>query len=339
MIRLNLAVLGALAAALAAGCEKEKIPPPDRPGKVVVVASIFPIADLVKQIGGDHVEVQCLLDPGVSPHGFSAKASHVERISKARLLVMVGMGLDEWARKAADQASGNARLVELTKDPDFLQVYRSQAGAPAGSQDANLPPAAATASAPATAAPGESREAEGEHHHHEGADPHVWLSPLFMEAFTTTLVGELAKVDPASASLYLARGRNYIEDLRRLDQDYRKTLSAVKTRSFLTYHEAFGYIAQRYGLEQMAVDEIGVGSVGAGRLEAVRKFLKDNKVQAIFVEPQYPAEKLETLARETGAKVGRLDPEGNPNVPGYDSYLAMMRSNLRELAKGLGEGK
>jgi zinc transport system substrate-binding protein len=132
----------------------------------------------------------------------------------------------------------------------------------------------------------------------------------------------------------------FLKELDQLHAEYRGALdrAKLKTRHFLTYHEAFGHLARRYDLVQMAVDEIGQGSVGTGHLEEVLKFMKDHNVRAIFVEPQYPAEKLETLARQTGARVGRLDPEGNPNVPGYDSYLAMMRSNLRELAKGLGTG-
>jgi zinc transport system substrate-binding protein len=158
-----------------------------------------------------------------------------------------------------------------------------------------------------------------------------------MDAFVTIIVDELSRLAPAHAAGVAERGEAFRAQLRALDDEYRQRLARVKSRYFLTYHEAFGYIADRYGLHQMAVDEIGAGAIGAGRLEAVRAFMKDNHVQAIFVEPQYPAEKLEALARQTDARVGRLDPEGNPNNRGYDSYLAMMRSNLNELARCLGE--
>jgi len=294
----------------AAGCSKSKPPPIDSPGKVRVVATIFPIADLLRQVGGQRVEVSCMLAAGRSPHGYQAKAEHVETLNKANLLFMVGLGVDEWARRAARTAgSGQVRVVELAKDRDFKGVY---------DQFAKTYP---------TTAP----------HAQHATDPHVWLDPVFMQSFLVAAVGELVKADPLHAEDYRTAGLAYLASLQKLDEDYRSTIGLLKHKHFLTYHPAFTYVARRYGLTQFALDEIGLGAISPEHLEKVLKFLKEHQVKAIFVEPQFPAERIESLAKQTGASVGRLDPLGNPDRKGYDSYLAMMRSNLLALQGALGD--
>jgi zinc transport system substrate-binding protein len=326
----------AVLATLLAGCKKEELPPPETGGKVVVVASVFPVADLVKQIGGARVEVRCMLEPGRSPHGASPATIRPDVFAGARLLIVVGMGLDDWAAKAAKDAGASVRVVDLTRDPDFLATYATYMGTlpDAAIRDPNLrggPPASQTAPASRSAATEPAAP----------PDPHVWMDPIFLQGLEVTVLGELVRADPANAHAYTGDANTFFGELRKLDQEYKQALSApgIEGHCFLTYHPAFGYLARRYGLTQLALDGSDLAPVSEGRLAEIRKAMKDRKVKAIFTEPQFPAGQLEVLAGEIGVKAGRLDAIGNPYEPEYDSYLAMMRSNLRALVEGIRQGR
>jgi len=312
--------------ALAVGCSKST-PPGDRETKrIAVVATIFPIADAVRQIGGEDVEVYCLLPAGQSPHDFEPKAEHAEKIASADLLVMIGMGIDEWASPAATAAgSKDIAILRLTEDAAFLKDFEP-AGEEADHEDREPDEA-------------EHRhdEADGHEqgHHQEHGDPHVWLDPVYMQDFAAAIAAKLIEIDPLHAKEYATRRDAFLAELRRLDEDYRSELAAVPNKNFVTFHAAFTYIARRYGLHQESIYLSDAAGFGPGQIERVANFVRANNVRAIFAEPQFPPEMLDTLARQSGAKVASLDPQGNPTVEGYDSYIAMMRSNLRSLVSAL----
>lgn len=297
---------------LAAGVSCRSESPRPAGGKVRVVASLFPLADLARQVGGPFVEVACLLPPGLSPHGYQPKAQQAEQVVQADLLVTVGLGIDEWATRAARLAA--SRSIPVLEMAGSAQVSR-------GIQEQH-----------------EEEEHAGEHgHSHEHAlgDPHVWLDVAAMERFTGVLAEQLTKLAPEHREAFLANARQYVAALRALDEEYRRTLSPLKHRAFVSFHSAFSYLAKRYGLEQMAVYNADAAGYGPERIEKVAAFIREKGIRVIFAEPQFPVEKLQALSRMTGAKIARMDPEGNPDVPGYDSYLAMMRSNLRTLATAM----
>jgi ABC-type Zn uptake system ZnuABC Zn-binding protein ZnuA len=285
-------VLALLAAG--AGCSRQGVSRPPE-GKVQVVASIFPLADIVRRVGGRFVEVHCLVGPGQSPHAFSLQAAQIEQLSRARLIVMVGLGVDDWA---SPRAGGEGSAAVRRLGDEYLQ------------------------------APGDRPAA------HEG-DPHVWLHLPFAVWAVEQIRGELARIDPAHADAYRRQAEAYAGKLDDLDRQYARTLAATRQKRFVTFHKAYSYIADRYGLEQMSLHDADAAGFGAERMERVTAFVADHRVGAIFAEPQFDPRKLQTLARVTGARVGTLDALGNPNVAGYDSYLALMRSNLRSLADAL----
>ena len=287
------------------GCRRDGPRQADAGAKVRVVATIFPVADVIKQIGGDRVDVHCMLGPGQSPHGFTLTAADMEELARARLVVVVGLGVDEWATSAtARAAASGATLVEMyTAD-----THR------------HLP------------------DRHGHHDAHPGAgDPHVWLDPVFMQAFAVDIAGRLAQVDPSGADTYRRRAREYSAELRKLDEQYRTVLGAVKRKAIVTYHPAFTHLAARYGLTGLSIRAADAEGIGAGDVEAVAAFIARHGVKTIFIEPQMPPDKLRAMADRSGCQLATLDPLGNPNVKGYDSYLAMMRSNLAALKRGLDE--
>lgn len=285
----NLILAGAVLA-LAAGCGRDE--GADRSGALKVAASIFPLADVARQIGGGDVEVVTLLPPGASPHGFEPQPRQVEQLARCRLLLAVGAGADPWAARAAKASGANIRTLPF---------------ADAAGQSA------------------------------QDGDPHGWLDPVRMKQFTVAVAGAMADLDPNHAAAYAARAKAFAAELDKLDAEHRETLGKLKTKAFVSFHPAFTHLATRYGLQQAALAESHADEGGPERLEHVVEFVRKHKLRVVFAEPQFPAEKLRWLEEQTGASVGRLDPIGNPNVKGYDSYLAMMRSNLKALAAAMSE--
>lgn len=303
-----------LAACLLVGCSGRPEPAPDKRGKVGVTASIFPLADVAAQIGGPDAAVTCMLAPGQSPHAFAARPEHVEMLTRAKLLVRVGLGVDDWAAQAATAAGKGLRVV----------VFADLVGGEAGRHDPDH-----------DGHPGEDHD-EAHGHHHAG-DPHIWLDPVFTQELVKRVAEELAAIDPAHREGYLRRRDAYLAKLRQLDADYRQVLSAVPKKHFVTFHEAFTYIARRYGLVAQSLAGVDAEALGPDRLGEVVAFVKAHRVAAIFVEPQFPVERLQAVADRTGVRVEVLDPLGSPAAAGYDGYLAMMRSNLARLAASLKE--
>ena len=169
----------------------------------------------------------------------------------------------------------------------------------------------------------------------EGDNPHVWLSvSLYMKEVGTMAAG-LARLDPARADAYRANAAAYIARLDALREDMREELKGLGTRDIVTFHEAFPYFAREFELRVAAVIEREPGSEpGAKELAACIGVVRKAGIKALFAEPQYPARSAEIIARETGAKVWRLDPAVTGPMKA-DAYVEIMRSNLRVLREAL----
>jgi ABC-type Zn uptake system ZnuABC Zn-binding protein ZnuA len=282
----------------------------EKSDKIHVVTSIFPIADVTRHIAGEEADVTCLLQAGSSPHDFQPSPSQVETLAQADLIIVVGEGIDPWALPQEGEALTRQTVLKLAAglNPHEHEDHEEDAD--------------------------HGHHHHGHHHHGEG-DPHLWLDPVRMQQFTQTIADTLSEIDPAHRDAYQQRAQAYIAQLKQLDEQYRQTLERIPNKNFVTFHPAFTYIAERYGLNQRSLLTADAEGFGPERLESLAKFIRDNRIKAIFAEPQFPADRLEAFARETGASVGRLDPLGSPHVEGYNSYLDMMRSNLDALAEGL----
>jgi len=147
-------------------------------------------------------------------------------------------------------------------------------------------------------------------------------------------------MDPEHAEEYIANTENYVKKLEELKERMHKALEGVKNRDIVTFHEAFPYFAEEFGLNVVGVIEIEPGSEPSAKelgeiIEKVREF----NVKALFIEPQYSSKAAETVARETGAKVYTLDPAvtGPMGDDAYDAYINIMENNLKTLVEALGE--
>ncbi|MFC1968023.1 metal ABC transporter substrate-binding protein [Chloroflexota bacterium] len=285
----------AVASVLAAfpGCR------PEEGGRgIKVVASIFPLADFVKNVGGDRVEVATLLRPGDSPHTYEPTPKQAKAIAQAAVFIKNGAGLEFWAEK----------LVRSAGNPDLLVVDTSQ---------------------------GIAVIAEGENHN--GANPHLWLDPVIAQNQVKNIRDALIQVDPDNRVIYHRNTEAYLAELATLDHEIRGRVSSFQTRKFISYHTAWSYFARRYGLEEVAVIEESEGEeLSPAHLQSVIHKARELKVKAIFVGRQSgpnAVKAVQTIAQEAGGEVILLDPLGYARDTDRDDYLKLMRYNLSQMAK------
>ncbi|MDD5109317.1 MAG: metal ABC transporter substrate-binding protein [Candidatus Omnitrophica bacterium] len=170
----------------------------------------------------------------------------------------------------------------------------------------------------------------------EGDNPHVWVS-IFNAIIQVKNLGKaMEDLDPSHKEFYAKNTVNYVAKLEALRQKMHSELAPYKGKSIITFHEAFPYFAQEFGLKIAAVVEREPGSEpSAQELADTIELVKKNGIPALFSEPQYPSTAAETIAKETGAKVYVLDPvvTGPDN---YDAYIDIMEDNLKVLKQAFG---
>jgi zinc transport system substrate-binding protein len=274
---------------------------PEGSSKLRVVASIGPLADVSESIGGEHIDVTVLIPPGASPHTFEPTPEQFRRFSRAKLFVMVGAGLEFWAEK----------LVSAATDDSITILRASDDADPIGLSD---------------------RE-HGEHESHEDRNPHVWLDPTVMMDFAERIASALVALDPENAESYRSNAVAYRTALDSLDAEIRATVEGFRVKEYVAFHPAWAYFARRYGLREVGIIEASPGRDPSPKdLKAIVDAVKRFDIRAVFAEPQLNPTAAEVIAEEAGVRVLLLDPLGDPDLPERDTYLELMRYNLRVLS-------
>jgi zinc transport system substrate-binding protein len=293
--------------------------------RMIAVASIFPVADVAQQIGGERWEVLTLLPAGASAHTYEPTPEQVRQFAQAGIFFRIGLGLEFWLEK----------LVRVAANPTLVDVDLSE-----GIKTLPAPSPELPATPPRSVRRGAALEqrhlpTEKSHvHQHTGPDAHYWLDPLRMLQVVNRIEQEFSKLDPEEAELYAGRGQDVRTHLEQLHAEIIQRTAGLPSRRFIALHAAWTYFAPRYNLVQAAVVEPSPGREPSPRyLAGLAQLMRREQVQAVVIEPQLSATAAQALARETGARIGLLDPYGGPGVPGRGSYVALMRYNVAALAK------
>lgn len=321
------------------GCGGPAVAPDTDPdGKTVVVATIFPLADVARNIGGDRVEVVTLLPGGASPHTFEPTPRQMQQVARAGVLIKVGAGLDDWADKLTEAAGNRALTVQVTEGLQLRPVGHLCAHE-GGDAQAHLPdqlcghdhehPCAAHH-------PGEDQH--GPDHEHLYGDPHVWLDPLLVrDEIAPRVAAALAAAAPEHADYFAANLDAFRTQLTALDEEIARRAERLVNRYFIAYHSAWGYFADRYGLVEVATVEEAPGKEPSpGWIVAVVELARKYGAGAIFAEPQFSDRAAKVIAEEYGGRVLILDPLGDESIPGRDGYVELMRYNIAVIESGLG---
>ncbi|WP_433529460.1 metal ABC transporter substrate-binding protein [Micromonospora sp. CA-263727] len=306
-----------LALAGVTACSTDGGPAGADPDRVDVVAGFYPLQFLAERIGGDAVAVTNLARPGAEPHDLELNPRQVGQISEAKLVVFLH-GFQPAVDEAVEQNAGDRAFDVATVQPLL--------DATAGGHDHDHD--------------GEEEHADEPEHAEETSgdakDPHVWLDPTRLATIGDQLAERLGGIDPDRAGEYTQRAAALRTELAQLDTEFTEGLKTCQRREIVVSHTAFGYLAQKYQLEQIGITGLSPeNEPSPQRLAEVTEEAREHGATTIFFETLVSPKVAETIAREVGAQTAVLDPiEGLSAENGAD-YLSVMRTNLQTLRTAL----
>ncbi|MBQ0886759.1 zinc ABC transporter substrate-binding protein [Streptomyces sp. RM72] len=288
--------------------------------KFDVVASFYPMEYLAEQIGGDHVNVTTLTEPGQEPHDLELSAKQTAQMGEADAVLYL-----KSLQPAVDEAIGQSDVktkidaASLTKLEDHGNVEHDHDHGGEEHADEHA----------------EEEHAEGGEH---PLDPHVWLDPVKYAEIAEGVAKSFEKADPDNAADYRKNADALAKKLADLNTAYKDGLAKTDTKVFFTNHAAFGYLAERYGLTQEAINGLDPESEPSpARIKELQQEAKADGVTTVFYETLVSDKTAKTLAKDAGLKTDVLDPlEGITDKSKGEDYLEVMESNLKALETALG---
>jgi ABC-type Zn uptake system ZnuABC Zn-binding protein ZnuA/ABC-type Mn2+/Zn2+ transport system permease subunit len=278
-------------------------------GKLDVVATTTQIGDFAREVGGEAVEVDQILQPNTDPHDYEPRPSDVEGAAHASLVFANGDDLDAWIDQIVSDSGSDAEIIDLGAK---VPIRR----------------------------PGESSGAEASKY-----DPHWWHDPRNAEAAVRAIERALAAADPSHKAEFHRNATAYLAELRALDHGIAKCIGSVPParRKLVTDHDAFGYFADRYGIEVVGAvipSQTTQAQASAKDLSELAQTIEAEKVKAIFPESSLSTKVADAIARQTGASADytlygdTLGPEGS----GAETYVGMEEANADAMARGFTAG-
>ena len=271
-------------------------------GTLSVFVSILPQAYFLERIGGSRVSVEVMVKPGQDPHTFEPTPQQMARLAAADAFFRIGV---EFENTLIPRIQSTMKELALVDCREGIHLRQMEAHGHDEEEDA-----------------GEGHSEE----EHEGTDPHIWLSVRNAIHFCATMHEALVRLDPEGRQTYDQGYRGLLEDLEALDQRIAWILEPVKGAPLFVFHPSFGYFAEDYGLEQIAV-ETGGAEPSARQLAGLIQEARERGVRVLFVQPQFSRRSAETIAAEIGGAVVPIDPLAR-------DYIA----NLERMARAVEEG-
>ncbi|MGW0843276.1 metal ABC transporter substrate-binding protein [Streptomyces sp. NPDC002787] len=284
--------------------------------KFDVVASFYPMAFLAEQIGGKHVNVTSLTEPGQEPHDLEISAKQTAALQESDAVLYL-KGLQPSVDDAVSQSEIKTKIDAATLTS--LEEHGNEVGGHAEEHD--------------------DEPVEDEHGHEEsGKDPHIWLDPVKYAEVAKGVGAALEKADPDHADTYKTNTEALVEKLGALNDQFENGLKNTKTKVFITTHAAFGYLAERYGLTEEAISGLDPESEPSGaRVKELEKMAKADGVTTVFYETLVSDKTAKTIAADAGLKTDVLDPiEGITEKSRGKDYFSVQEANLKALRNALG---
>jgi zinc transport system substrate-binding protein len=304
--------------------------------KLKVTASFYPMQFLAEEIGGEHVAVTSLTKPGVEPHDLELTPRQIGSIGESDYVLYL-----KGVQPAVDDAilqSGVKTTVDAAT-LTTLENHGSEAGGHDHGHEGEEGHGHEEEHGHEGEAPEEHSEGDGHDHGEEGgADPHVWLDPVKYAEVAKGVGKSLEKADPDHAADYRKNTEDLVAELGKLNSAYEAGLKNTATRTFITTHSAFGYLAERYGLTQQGIAGLDPeAEPSPARIQEIHTVAEKEKATTVFFETLASDRTAKTLAKDIGLKTDVLDPlEGITGKSKGADYIEVMESNLTALRKALG---
>lgn len=280
---------------------------------ISVVATFYPLADFARNVGGDFVDVVTVVPAGIEPHDYEPTPRDILKAYEADIFLINGAGFDAWAEKIRGELE--SRGVKVIQMSDLVTLLP-------GSHE-------------------EHEEAEEHEEEHEESvfDPHFWLDPLLVEKQIQAITQALSERDPLHQAEYASQSSAYLMKLQTLDDAYRSSLATCRLDTVVTSHNAFAYLAKRYGFKTISVAGLSPeAEASPRRLAEIASIVREKGIRHIFFETLVSPKVADTLAQEVGAQTLVFNPlEGlteEERLAGVD-YLAIMKTNLDNLVIAL----
>jgi ABC-type Zn uptake system ZnuABC Zn-binding protein ZnuA/ABC-type Mn2+/Zn2+ transport system permease subunit len=333
------------------------------PGTVRAVATTTQVADLVREVGGDEVEVTQILQPNTDPHDYEPRPSDVAAFADADIVFKSGGHLDEWSEQLVDDSGSSATVVDLSAglpvkiqggDHDHSGEEAHSGHDHSHSEDAHSH----------SGEGGKEKGRSDEGHMHEGemghsdeaaaaggedpgeTDPHWWHDPVNVGAATNEIEAALTDLDPSGKRAFSANADAFRTEIDSLDRSIARCFEAIPAaqRKLVTDHDALGYFANRYDIEVVGAVIPALTTAAqpsAGDLAELEQTIEDENVRAVFPENAYSPQLAEAVARDTGASTeyslygDSLAPEGSSAA----TWVGMMKENANSMALGFTGGE
>ena len=300
----------ALTLAVTSACSSSRAAAGDT-GKFDVVASFYPLQFLADQIGGKYVDVTSLTQPGQEPHDLEISAQQTARLQESDAVLYL-KGLQPSVDDAVAQSEVKTKVdaASLTS----LEVHGNEVGGHAAAHDT------------------QKGEESG------GKDPHIWLDPVRYAEVAKGIGTAFEKADPKHADTYRKNTDALVKKLDALNTRFAEGLKNTKTKVFITTHAAFGYLAERYGLTEEAINGLDPESEpSAARVRDLEKMAKADGVTTVFYETLVSDKTAKTIAEDANLKTDVLDPlEGITSKSRGKDYFSVQEANLKALQTALG---
>ena len=284
----------------------------DSNNKLTIVTSFYPMyistLNIVKDIPNVEVLNMTTSQTGCL-HDYSLSTKDLKTLSNADILIINGAGMESFLDDVIDEYS-DLKIIEASKGIDLIEDTEHD---------------------------DHTEDHDHEDHDHD-VNPHVWVSISKNIEEVSNIAEELSSLDPNHANEYQDNANEYIAKLENLKTEMHSTLDNIAHKDIITFHEAFPYFAEEFGLNIVGVIEIEPDSEpSAKEVENIISIINEKNIKALFTEPQYSSKIADTIAKETGASIYTLDPivTGDSNEKAYNDYIIKMQENLNTLKEAL----
>ncbi|MEX0760857.1 MAG: zinc ABC transporter substrate-binding protein [Dehalococcoidia bacterium] len=343
----------------------EPTPTAEPEQKLQVATTIYPVTYFTQRVGGDRIDVTALIAPGVEAHDFEPTPGDIQEIQAADILIYNHPAFEAWVADALEAVGGDVTAVQLADLPSDAEVEHDHNDEHDDDEHGHddeqalddeeahaVEQAHDDEEAQAVEHGHDDEHGDDEHGHddehgddehghddHGTLDPHVWLDPIEAIEQVRRIRDALAAADPEGEAEYSGNADALVADLNNLHDQLSGSLQNCTHNTIIVSHEAYGHMAERYGIEQVGLAGIQPEfEPGPRRIAAIADQIRQLGINHILVEPMGGSQLAETVAAETGASILPLDPleslTPDKEAAGED-YFSVMEDNIQSMVTAL----